>query len=144
MELKVVETDPGVRGDTATAVRNPRNWKPARWCGYRLFINEGEILRIEYPHRRVPVAAARADDTSPAPAPREQRESPGHCDSSILDAEGQGVGESIRAQRDRDQPVKSQCDTRAIGHSVLERGQQVLIQWWLILAACTAPASGRE
>ncbi len=30
VELQVTETDPGVKGDTATNVTNPPRWKPAR------------------------------------------------------------------------------------------------------------------
>ncbi len=35
IELKIVETDPGLRGDTATAARSRRSSRRVRWCGCR-------------------------------------------------------------------------------------------------------------
>src|SRR5437588_8766962 len=35
IELKVIETDPGLRGDTATGGQKPPSSRPARWCGCR-------------------------------------------------------------------------------------------------------------
>ncbi len=32
VELEVVETDPGIRGDTATGGSNQPNWRPVWWC----------------------------------------------------------------------------------------------------------------
>jgi len=47
MELKVIETDPGVRGDTATGGSKPPSWRPAPWCGCRCSSMKAEILRID-------------------------------------------------------------------------------------------------
>jgi elongation factor P len=47
MELKVVETDPGVRGDTATGGSKPAKLETGAVVRVPLFINEGEILRID-------------------------------------------------------------------------------------------------
>jgi elongation factor P len=47
MELKVVETDPGVRGDTATGGSKPAKLETGAMVRVPLFINEGEILRID-------------------------------------------------------------------------------------------------
>jgi len=47
MELKVIETDPGVRGDTATGGSKPAKLETGAMVRVPLFINEGEILRID-------------------------------------------------------------------------------------------------
>jgi len=47
MELKVVETDPGVRGDTATGGSKPAKLETGAVVRVPLFINEGETLRID-------------------------------------------------------------------------------------------------
>ena len=47
MELKVVETDPGVRGDTATGGSKPAKLETGAIVRVPLFINEGETLRID-------------------------------------------------------------------------------------------------
>lgn len=47
IELKVVETDPGVRGDTATGGQKPAKLETGAVVRVPLFINEGETLRID-------------------------------------------------------------------------------------------------
>jgi elongation factor P len=47
MELKVIETDPGVRGDTATGGSKPAKLETGAMVRVPLFINEGEMLRID-------------------------------------------------------------------------------------------------
>ena len=47
IDLKVVETDPGVRGDTATGGQKPAKLETGAVVRVPLFINEGEILKID-------------------------------------------------------------------------------------------------
>jgi len=47
IELKVIETDPGVRGDTATGGQKPAKLETGAVVRVPLFINEGETLRID-------------------------------------------------------------------------------------------------
>ncbi|MBX5459614.1 MAG: elongation factor P [Steroidobacteraceae bacterium] len=47
IELKVVETDPGVRGDTATGGQKPAKLETGAVVRVPLFINEGEVVRID-------------------------------------------------------------------------------------------------
>jgi elongation factor P len=47
VELKVVETDPGLRGDTATGGQKPAKLETGAVVRVPLFINEGEVLRID-------------------------------------------------------------------------------------------------
>jgi elongation factor P len=47
IELKVVETDPGVRGDTATGGQKPAKLETGAVVRVPLFINEGEVIRID-------------------------------------------------------------------------------------------------
>ncbi|HEV7631567.1 MAG TPA: elongation factor P [Steroidobacteraceae bacterium] len=47
IDLKVIETDPGVRGDTATGGQKPAKLETGAVVRVPLFINEGEILRID-------------------------------------------------------------------------------------------------
>lgn len=47
IELKVVETDPGLRGDTATGGQKPATLETGAVVRVPLFINEGEVLRID-------------------------------------------------------------------------------------------------
>jgi elongation factor P len=47
IELTVVETDPGVRGDTATGGQKPAKLETGAVVRVPLFINEGEVLRID-------------------------------------------------------------------------------------------------
>ncbi len=47
VELKIVETDPGVRGDTATGGTKPATVETGAVVKVPLFIEEGEILKID-------------------------------------------------------------------------------------------------
>jgi elongation factor P len=47
VELKVIETDPGVRGDTATGGQKPAKLETGAVVRVPLFINEGEIIRVD-------------------------------------------------------------------------------------------------
>ena len=47
VELKVVETEPGIRGDTATGAVKNAKMETGVNVKVPLFINEGELLRID-------------------------------------------------------------------------------------------------
>ncbi len=47
VELKVVETDPGIRGDTATGGTKPAKLETGAVVKVPLFIEEGEILKVD-------------------------------------------------------------------------------------------------
>ena len=47
VELKVIETDPGVRGDTATGGKKPAKMETGAVINVPLFINRGEVLKID-------------------------------------------------------------------------------------------------
>ena len=47
VELKVVETIPGVRGDTATNATKPAQLETGATVNVPLFVNEGDMLRID-------------------------------------------------------------------------------------------------
>ncbi|WP_425061168.1 Elongation factor P [Sporomusa carbonis] len=47
VELTVVETDPGIRGDTATGGTKPAKLETGHVVRVPLFINVGEVLRID-------------------------------------------------------------------------------------------------
>jgi elongation factor P len=47
IELKVVETDPGLRGDTATGGQKPAKLETGAVVRVPLFINEGETVRVD-------------------------------------------------------------------------------------------------
>ena len=47
IELKVVETDPGLRGDTATGGQKPATVETGAVVRVPLFINEGELIRVD-------------------------------------------------------------------------------------------------
>jgi len=47
IELKIVETDPGLRGDTATGGQKPAKVETGAVVRVPLFINEGEVIRID-------------------------------------------------------------------------------------------------
>lgn len=47
VELKVVETDPGVRGDTSGGGSKPAKLETGATVRVPLFINEGEVLRVD-------------------------------------------------------------------------------------------------
>ncbi|MFO7277755.1 MAG: elongation factor P [Pseudomonadota bacterium] len=47
IELKIVETDPGVRGDTATGGQKPAKLETGAVVRVPLFVNEGEVIRVD-------------------------------------------------------------------------------------------------
>ncbi len=47
VELRVAETDPGIRGDTATGGTKPAKLETGYVVKVPLFINEGDVLRID-------------------------------------------------------------------------------------------------
>jgi len=47
MDLRVVKCDPGVRGDTVSGATKPAVLETGYMVKVPLFINEGEILRID-------------------------------------------------------------------------------------------------
>lgn len=47
IDLKVVETDPGVRGDTATGGQKPAKLETGAMVRVPLFINEGETIKVD-------------------------------------------------------------------------------------------------
>lgn len=47
VELKVIETDPGLRGDTATGGAKPAKLETGASVRVPLFINEGEYIRVD-------------------------------------------------------------------------------------------------
>ena len=46
LELKVVETDPGVKGNTATGGSKPAVLETGATIQVPLFINEGDIVKV--------------------------------------------------------------------------------------------------
>lgn len=47
VELRVVETEPGIRGDTATGAQKPATLETGYVVRVPLFVNEGDLLRID-------------------------------------------------------------------------------------------------
>ena len=47
MELEIVETDPGVRGDTATGGTKPAKLSTGAVVKVPLFIEEGEVIKVD-------------------------------------------------------------------------------------------------
>ena len=47
MELEVTETEPGVRGDTATNVTKPAKLETGAEIKVPIFINEGDRIQID-------------------------------------------------------------------------------------------------
>lgn len=47
VELKIVETDPGARGDTVTGGSKPAKLESGASVRVPLFINEGEVIRVD-------------------------------------------------------------------------------------------------
>jgi elongation factor P len=47
VELKIVSTDPGVRGDTVTGGQKPAKLESGAIVRVPLFINEGEVIRVD-------------------------------------------------------------------------------------------------
>ena len=47
IELKIVETDPGLRGDTATGGQKPAKLETGAVVRVPLFLNEGEVVKVD-------------------------------------------------------------------------------------------------
>jgi elongation factor P len=47
VQLKVVETPPGVRGDTATGAQKPAKVETGAMVNVPLFINEGDVIKVD-------------------------------------------------------------------------------------------------
>lgn len=47
VELKIVETDPGIRGDTVTGGTKPAKLETGAVVKVPLFLNEGEVIRVD-------------------------------------------------------------------------------------------------
>jgi len=47
VELKILETDPGMRGDTATGGSKPAKLETGAVVRVPLFIGEGEVVRVD-------------------------------------------------------------------------------------------------
>jgi len=47
VELKIVETDPGLRGDTATGGQKPAKLETGATVRVPLFLNEGDVIRVD-------------------------------------------------------------------------------------------------
>jgi elongation factor P len=52
VELKVVETDPGFKGDTATGTTKPAKIETGATVNVPLFVNPGDVIRIDTRDRR--------------------------------------------------------------------------------------------
>jgi len=47
VNLKVVETEPGYKGDTATNVLKPAKLETGAQISVPLFVNEGDLLKVD-------------------------------------------------------------------------------------------------
>jgi len=47
VELKIIQTEPGVKGDTVTGASKPATLETGAIVNVPLFINEGEIIRVD-------------------------------------------------------------------------------------------------
>ncbi len=47
VELKITETEPGLRGDTATNVTKPAKVESGAEIRVPIFINEGDVIKID-------------------------------------------------------------------------------------------------
>jgi elongation factor P len=47
VELKIVETDPGMRGDTVTGGTKPAKLETGAFVKVPLFLNEGEVIKVD-------------------------------------------------------------------------------------------------
>jgi elongation factor P len=47
VNLEVIETEPGFRGDTATGANKPAKLETGASVNVPLFINQGDILRVD-------------------------------------------------------------------------------------------------
>lgn len=45
--LKIIETPPGVRGDTATGAQKPAKVETGAMVNVPLFINEGDMIKVD-------------------------------------------------------------------------------------------------
>ena len=52
VELRVVETDPGFKGDTATGATKPAKLETGATVNVPLFVNPGDLIRIDTRDRR--------------------------------------------------------------------------------------------
>ncbi|MBV8164215.1 MAG: elongation factor P, partial [Candidatus Eremiobacteraeota bacterium] len=52
VDLEIVETDPGFRGDTATNVQKPAKLETGATVNVPLFINPGDKVRIDTRDRK--------------------------------------------------------------------------------------------
>ena len=52
VELKVEETDPGFKGDTATGATKPATLETRAVVNVPLFVNPGDVIRIDTRDRR--------------------------------------------------------------------------------------------
>jgi elongation factor P len=52
VELRVVETDPGFKGDSATNVQKPAKLETGATVNVPLFVNEGDVIKIDTRDRR--------------------------------------------------------------------------------------------
>jgi elongation factor P len=115
MELKVIETDPGVRGDTATG-----GSKPAK-------LETGAMVRASI---RAPASICRAARTEADGGRR--------CRSGIVDRERHRIGEARGAEADGHEAIETERDSRAVGQAGGKRCEQPLVQRGAGLAACLA------
>ncbi len=46
IDLKVVETEPGIKGDTATSATKPASLESGAVVNVPLFVNEGDVIRV--------------------------------------------------------------------------------------------------
>ena len=115
MELKVIETDPGVRGDTATG-----GSKPAK-------LETGAMVRVF--HCSSTKAKSCASTPAPASICRAARTDPHCCPSGVLDAEGHcRFQHAEHLKRQGRQSIEPQRDTRAHSGTPAVKGcQQSLI-----------------
>ncbi len=47
MELAITQTDPGLRGDTATGGNKPATLETGAVVNVPLFVNEGDVIRVD-------------------------------------------------------------------------------------------------
>jgi elongation factor P len=47
VELTVTQTDPGIKGDTATGATKPATLESGAVVNVPLFINEGDVIRVD-------------------------------------------------------------------------------------------------
>jgi elongation factor P len=52
VELRIVETDPGFKGDSATNVQKPAKLETGATVNVPLFVGEGDVIKIDTRDRR--------------------------------------------------------------------------------------------